>query len=136
MYKYAIGQKVVFIGGAMVEAKRPFLPRIKTRIPDVGEIVTIRDRDYFPDDASDGHTGRAYVLDEYRNPPLTISRTYPGRWQELFIDEEFFRPLKDTSKEVENLIRLGDPSKWTQEDRERFMRGAVKPSYVLEKEKT
>lgn len=116
--KFKIGQKVVAVG--FEPAHTQMARQWGLNLPVNGNVYTIRDRAYLPDDVGgSGHNGNGYRLEEVVNPPNIFCYTL-GKVDEVFFDEEFFRPLIDASKEVEALKRLCNPKHWTDEDRKRM----------------
>jgi hypothetical protein len=116
--KFKIGQKVVAVG--FNENHKEFARRFGCAIPVNGNVYTIRDRAYLPRDIGDSHhNGNGYRLEEIVNPPRAYCITL-DKIDEVWFDEEFFRPLVDTKATMENLMRLSDPKKWTREDVKRL----------------
>lgn len=122
--KFKIGQKVVVNDTILIPAFQElvrFAATMGWRVPEHLKVYTIRGFTEYR-----GHAG--YVVEEIVNKPYHFPLSGV---MELHFDECIFSPVQTTSTEAEKLRRLSDPSKWTDEDHERFL---AQPVIIKHKE--
>lgn len=130
MFKYRIGQKVVCNSRVLEEphagAFHTCRTMLRLAVPEHRKVYTIRSQALC--DVPGAPCPPGYRLEEIINPDPWF---FMGQNRfEVSFDEVLFSPIHDTKKEVEDLLRLGDPSKWTEEDIERITASSPKEKPV------